>query len=199
MRPNKPFPRYGRRLQPLGVWAVAVSTTACARATRAPGLLDAALVPDTSLGAEPGPVSGPGPRADAPDPPQARVQEASVTRAECDGDAAQPYGCDYQTQACVAGNCQTCGPGTEPFLTVCEKKCKTDRDCPEGLVCIFNAGALFTCEKPAAKKKCPRGQIWLRSDGECWKTCKSDHDCPEDMCCLADPNAPMPICMGRCL
>jgi hypothetical protein len=128
--------------------------------------------------------------------PSARVPDAAGP--ECDGHATHPYGCDYDTQACVEGHCKTCEGGTEPFMTRCAIRCETDRDCPASLICNFVSGSLFLCGKPAPMKACPRGQIRLRSDGDCWKTCKTDRDCPKDGCCRADPNSPAPICMGNC-
>jgi hypothetical protein len=116
----------------------------------------------------------------------------------CDADANDPRGCDYTTQACIHGRCVTCAKGTTPLITECAIECRTDRDCPRGLGCDFVAGDLYLCSPPAPKRKCPRGEVWLRSDGACWKVCKSDSDCPEYQCCQSDPNARGQICMGKC-
>jgi len=76
--------------------------------------------------------------------------------------------------------------------------CHTDTDCPHGQICEFVAGDTYVCEEPFLPKPCPKGQIFLKSDGECWTACKTDADCPKDMCCLSDYNAQEPVCMGRC-
>jgi len=76
--------------------------------------------------------------------------------------------------------------------------CRADKDCAGGQICEFIAGDTFVCAEPFPAKPCPSGQVFLRSDGDCWTTCKTDTDCPRDMCCVTDFNASEPICMGRC-
>lgn len=122
----------------------------------------------------------------------------SPAHAECSGTGTNPHGCDFETQACVGGTCQTCALGTRAMMTGCMKGCRADQDCPHHQICNFIAGDVYVCTEPAAPKACPRGQIFLKSDGECWTTCSADADCPNDMCCRSDFNAPSPICMARC-
>jgi hypothetical protein len=128
--------------------------------------------------------------------PEAVPPSPEVGRTACDTDAGD--GCDYETQACIHRRCVSCAKGTIPLMTSCARICVTDRDCPRGLVCNSIAGTLSTCDSPAPKRKCPRGQVWLRSNGMCLKACKSDNDCPEYQCCQWDSNAPGQICTGRC-
>jgi hypothetical protein len=158
--------------------------------SRATHRTDLSAAEDTSLASAP----EAGQRAEA----AAAPPSPDAGRVECHTDAGAPEGCDYTTQACIRGQCVTCAEGAAPLVTECATKCATDRDCPRGLVCNFIAGDLYTCAPPAPKRKCPQGQVWLRSDGACWKVCKSDRDCPEGQCCQWDPNAPSRICMGKC-
>jgi hypothetical protein len=122
----------------------------------------------------------------------------AAAHAECSGTGLHPYGCDSETQVCVAGGCQTCPSGTRALMTECKRECRADKDCPHPQICNFIAGDLFVCTEPAATKACPKGQIFLKSDGACWTTCNSDNDCPKDMCCRSDFNSPSSICMGKC-
>jgi hypothetical protein len=122
------------------------------------------------------------------------------TSAVCNGAAPKPYGCNFAAEACVDGTCQSCGAGTRALVTECAKTCKADRDCPGHQQCTFVAGDVFVCREPAAPrgKRCPNGQVLLKSDGQCWTACKSNADCETGMCCRNDPNAPVPICMAAC-
>jgi hypothetical protein len=183
-----------RSLATVGVWAVGVGAVACDRTTRTPGSPDGSPTGEASLAGDAvaGPISEPGPSVPASD--------ASAPPApECVANVQDVHGCDFDSEACINGRCRPCGPGTKPLLHECAKACDRDVDCPRGLVCVFVTGAKFVCQKPAPKKTCPPGHIWLRNSGACVKTCKGEHDCPRDMCCLTDPNAPVPICMSRCL
>lgn len=189
----------------VGAWAVAFSVTACGRPTRTLGPPDeppkieprpvdnlATSESDTMPGASA--VSDAGPSA----PPLSDVRSTVAEGAKCVVTMKKLDGCDFEMQACINGRCRTCGHGTKPLYDQCARTCSEDTDCARGLVCVFVTGSDFVCQKPAPKKTCQKGHIWLASDGECWKTCKTDHDCPKDLCCLSDPNAPVPICMGKC-
>jgi hypothetical protein len=78
--------------------------------------------------------------------------------------------------------------------------CHVDKDCPNQQICAFVSGDTFLCSKPFPEEPCPKGQVFLRSDGECWTTCKTDADCAEpSVCCSTDPNAPEAICVGNCV
>ena len=165
------------------------------RATHATALpvVEDASAPEADQRAEDASASAPEPaeQAEPATRPHRRAGQA------CDADANDPR-CDYETEACIRGRCVTCAKGLLPMVTRCAHQCATDRDCPRGLICNFIASGLSLCDPPAPKRKCAPGEIWLRSDGDCWKLCKSDSDCPQDKCCQSDPNARAQICMGRC-
>lgn len=76
--------------------------------------------------------------------------------------------------------------------------CRQDSECGPGRVCTFIAGDTWVCSAIPAPETCPKGEIFLPRVGGCWQSCDTDKDCPEHMCCSSDPNAPQPICMGRC-
>jgi hypothetical protein len=159
-----------------------------ARACKQPGA-EEATVPERASSAAP---------SAAPCPASTIGTDASSPT--CSGDAGHPCGCDFDTQACIRGKCHVCAAGTLPHFTECARRCLHDTDCQAGQICVFLAGNEFACQRPIVPKgkHCGAGEILLPSDGDCWKTCTSDADCGEDRCCVQDPNAPVPICMGRC-